>query len=75
MKTDPMNNRLSGSFPIQLTIDQVPGPRRPSLRARRQHRARWWFQQMRIAVSETWEWRRTPPARHEQTYLTFAEGR
>jgi hypothetical protein len=41
-------------------------------RQRRARRAQWWFQQMRQAVDQAMDWRSTPPARHEQVYLTLA---
>jgi hypothetical protein len=41
-------------------------------RQRRARRAQWWFQQMRQVVDRAMEWQSTPPARHEQVYLTLA---
>jgi hypothetical protein len=41
-------------------------------RQRRARRAQWWFQQMRQVVDQAMDWQSTPPARHEQVYLTLA---
>jgi hypothetical protein len=43
---------------------------RPPFRAlSRRSRAKWWFHQMRMAVDMALDWKPTPPARPEQTYL------
>ncbi|MBI1842421.1 MAG: hypothetical protein HYR88_16410 [Verrucomicrobia bacterium] len=36
---------------------------------RRRHRARWWFQQMRLAVDKAMDWKPVPPPRPEQIYM------
>lgn len=41
-------------------------------RQRRMQRAQWWFAQMRRVVDRARDWPPTPPARHEQVYLTLA---
>jgi hypothetical protein len=40
-------------------------------RERRQTRAEWWFKQMRRVVGLAMEWRPTPNARAEQSYLVL----
>ncbi len=40
-------------------------------RHRRQTRAEWWFRQMRRVVDVAMEWRPTPPARPQQSYLVL----
>ncbi len=41
-------------------------------RAARQHRARWWFAQMRAVVNTAMDWTPAPPARPEQIYLRLS---
>jgi len=49
---------------------------RPTLRrARRQTRARWWFQRMRTVVNQALDWTPAPTARPEQIYLALAKSR
>jgi hypothetical protein len=44
-------------------------------RQHRQTRAQWWFKQMRRVVDIAMEWRPSPPARAEQSYLGLTAGR
>jgi hypothetical protein len=44
-------------------------------RQRRAQRANWWFKQMRRVVDHARDWQSSPPARHEQVYLTLATRR
>jgi hypothetical protein len=55
----------------QIELDL--GERKPACvvdrHKRRRVRTQWWFQQMRLAVDRAVDWRPTPPARPEQTYI------
>ncbi len=43
----------------------------PSLnrRERRQNRAQWWFERMRVVVDRAFDWRPAPPPRPEQIWF------
>ena len=49
-------------------LNTVSAPRR----GHRQHRARWWFSQMRAVVNTAMDWSPAPPARPEQVYLRLS---
>ena len=71
-----MNERLTmNNQQIELSFD--PSCRlQPAIhRRRRQNRARWWFNQMRVVVDLALDWQPAPTPRPEQIYLTLARGR
>ena len=66
-KEHPMHNNQM-EFGIENRLNLQPAPRR----AARQHRARWWFAQMRAVVSTAMDWTAAPPARPEQIHLRLS---
>jgi hypothetical protein len=63
-----MNNTMK--MQLEMTFNRVQFPRTA---APRRHRARWWFQQMRQVVEAAVDWKPAPPARPEQTCLSFTK--
>ena len=62
-----------------MTCDQMElglAARNRRLRNSRTHdrrqRAQWWFARMRSVVDATLEWTPTPPARHEQVFMSLS---
>jgi hypothetical protein len=41
-------------------------------RQNRRRRAQWWFARMREVVDHAMDWRPTPPARHQQVYMSLS---
>jgi hypothetical protein len=56
---------------MELGFEQQQLSARGNERNRRQTRADWWFRQMRRVVDLAMEWRPTPPARPQQSYLVL----
>ena len=50
-------------------------PHPPSRKARRRHRAHWWFQRMRSVANQALDWKPAPAARPQQIYLALAKSR
>jgi hypothetical protein len=56
---------------MELGFEQQNFSPSASVRNRRHARAEWWFRQMRHVVDLAMEWRPSPPARPEQSYLVL----
>ena len=59
---------------LEMRFNSSAKDRLPFRAQQRRSRAKWWFQQMRVAVDTALDWKPAPPARPEQTYLALARG-
>jgi len=57
---------------MELGFEQQQLSASATVRHSRQTRADWWFRQMRRVVDLAMEWRPTPPARHQQSYMVLS---
>jgi hypothetical protein len=56
---------------MELTLTGKTARYGRQARQNRRRRAQWWFARMRDVVNHAMEWRPTPPARHEQVYMSL----
>ncbi|MBI3871141.1 MAG: hypothetical protein HY299_21635 [Verrucomicrobia bacterium] len=62
--------RTTTSQQIEMNFNRTSSAECRAVRGqRRRHRARWWFQQMRLAVDKAMDWKPVPPPRPEQIYM------